>query len=229
MILSPDRKFVFVHIMKTAGESVEIAYDGVARWNDLLLGGSPHGERMAGPYAARFGLHKHSTAAEIREVVGADTWAGSTSYAIVRDPVSRMVSAWTYLQVVRNSITWRDRAKSWVGRGPPKVGWVQVIEQARTFSEWLNHPVARQSMLMQPQASFVTDASGAPIVTDILRFESLPSEWERVRGRLGLEGVPLPHKNSSGGVDKPVVTDADRVLIHELMAADYEMFGYARS
>jgi hypothetical protein len=39
MILSMSRRFAFIHLYKTAGESIECAYDQVATWQDVILGG----------------------------------------------------------------------------------------------------------------------------------------------------------------------------------------------
>lgn len=226
MILSPSRKFAFVHIMKTAGESVETAYDQIASWQDVLVGGTPYGAAIEEPYRVRFGLHKHSTALEIRDVVGEETWNSWRTFAIVRDPVARMVSSYMYLHAVAATVTWRDRAKGALGRGPRKLGWVKVLSEAPTFAAWLRHPHTRGSMLGRPQVRYLCDSDGRQIVTDILRFETLDQDWLALREDLGLGDLRLPHKNSSAHIERPNVDDADRALIKSWMEEDYRLFGY---
>ena len=75
MIISNSHRFIFVHVLKTGGTTVCAALDPFLRWNDVVLGGTEFGERMNGPYRDRFGLRKHSTAQEIRAVVGDATWS----------------------------------------------------------------------------------------------------------------------------------------------------------
>src|SRR5215469_2544795 len=58
MIISHSRRFIFVHIHKAGGTSVEQALDPHLAWNDLILGGSQFGEKIQGAYQKRFGLNK---------------------------------------------------------------------------------------------------------------------------------------------------------------------------
>ena len=44
MIICHSRKYVFIHIHKTGGTSVESALEPTLHWNDLLLGSTPFGE-----------------------------------------------------------------------------------------------------------------------------------------------------------------------------------------
>ena len=49
MIISNSHKFIFVHILKTAGTSICAALDPTLRWNDVILGGTGFGEKMNAP------------------------------------------------------------------------------------------------------------------------------------------------------------------------------------
>ena len=46
MIISNSHKFIFVHVMKTAGTSVSAALDPWLRWNDIAIGGTRFGEQI---------------------------------------------------------------------------------------------------------------------------------------------------------------------------------------
>ncbi|MEO1622227.1 MAG: hypothetical protein AAFU53_14500, partial [Cyanobacteria bacterium J06632_3] len=68
--ISRDKQTIFVHLHKCGGTSIELALDSQMAWDDVLLGSSKYGERMQNLYQSRFGLYKHSSAGEIRAVVG---------------------------------------------------------------------------------------------------------------------------------------------------------------
>jgi hypothetical protein len=230
MILSLPRRFAFIHLPKTAGESVERAYDQVATWQDVILGGPPHAEAIQRPYGQRFGLHKHSTALEVRSVIGADTWNQLYSFAFVRDPEARVCSLYGYTARLVARHTLKRRILQGIGwRTPPRFetwGVVRAYRDTSSFADWLRHPTLEGDIAMRPQVDYLTDADGSMLVTEVLRFEDLRSGWRRVCERLELGDLELPHHNASGPRGTVTVTPADRAFIRERMAKDYERFGY---
>ena len=95
-ILSNSHDFVFVHLHKCGGSSVEIAYQPHAKWNDIVLGSTDTGERLQHIYRKLHGLHKHSTAAEIQDVVG-PFWNEAWTFSLIRHPVSIMESFYRWI------------------------------------------------------------------------------------------------------------------------------------
>lgn len=229
MILSQDRGFAFVHLYKTAGESIEEAYDTVALWSDVQIGGSDFGERVQPGFRARTGLYKHSTAAEIRAAVGADVWDRWYTFGVVRDPVARAVSLYTYACRIDRAGGRKDRLRRMFGRSRREATRWAIVRQARAasgFSEWIRHPEVMRTIGLRPQTDFLCDREGRLLVTEVLKMESLAEGWASVCSRLGLPDVPLPHRNASGSVPRPEVTDADRRWIAARAARDYQTFGY---
>ena len=70
MIVNHSHKFIFVHVPKAAGTSVSELFSKFSAYSDLEVGGTELGEALQNAYKCRFGLTKHSTAEEIRAVVG---------------------------------------------------------------------------------------------------------------------------------------------------------------
>ena len=68
MIISPGRRFIFVHIPKTGGTSMALALEDRAMKDDILIGDTPKAlrrrRRLKGAQAAGR-LWKHSTLADI--------------------------------------------------------------------------------------------------------------------------------------------------------------------
>ena len=65
MIISPNRQFVFIHLHKCAGTSIEMALAGALGINDIVVGSTPDGERLQGFFGDVLGLRKHASAAQV--------------------------------------------------------------------------------------------------------------------------------------------------------------------
>lgn len=239
MIISNSRKFIFVHIYKTAGEAITRALSPQLAWNDLELGGSRYGEKLAAVYRPRHGLWKHSRAEEIRTVIGAETWDAYYTFAVVRNPYDRAVSVYGYLgkRVARNR--WRAALARLTPSLSPREPWSWGIMQAYlrspSFSTFIRHPGFLQSRFAMPQFDFLADAERERVLVDKIVFlERLQEGFDEVCADLGLERITLGRVNVSKPVDGKVerlpqrartVPDADdRAHLRRLYARDFEVF-----
>lgn len=107
MIVNHTHRFIFIHIPKCAGTSVTNFLAMFTRYCDIEVGGTEYGEFIQPHYYGRFGLRKHSTAREIRRVVGEGAWADYFKFAIARNPFERAISTYNFLT------RWTD----WTGSG----------------------------------------------------------------------------------------------------------------
>lgn len=98
MIISNSKQYIFVHIHKCAGTSVTKALAEHLTWNDLQLGTTEIGDALNDPYEKQFGLCKHSTGRAIRQVVGNALWDAYFTFAVVRNPFSRLLSLYTFVR-----------------------------------------------------------------------------------------------------------------------------------
>jgi len=86
VIISFDRRFIFVHLHKTAGDSVtkglmpHVGKNTVVVSNDLQALRDGLRRRRLRRY---YKMPKHSTAAEIRSVLDGDLWNGFYKFAFV--------------------------------------------------------------------------------------------------------------------------------------------------
>lgn len=96
MIISENKKFIFIHIPKTGGTSVTRSLEECLKYNDIVLGGTQYGEKLQKIYKKQFGVSKHSLGIEIQDLVGQEKWEDFFRFSVVRNPYHRIFSNYTY-------------------------------------------------------------------------------------------------------------------------------------
>ena len=206
MIISDEHKFIFVHVPKTAGDSVTRALDPYATPLKRTLWKSirrrlPLKDRVDTIY-----LRKHDPASRAIARLGRDVWDSYRSFAVVRNPFDHAVSHYEFMK------QFRIRAVA------EKVG-------AMSFSEYLDYrakpPFWNDTFFarLPNQSFFVTDATG-----QIADFPDACAE-------LGLNGVELPHvnKTKSKSGKRPFQDYYDEGSLQQvraLYADDFRLLGY---
>jgi hypothetical protein len=167
---------LFVHVPKTAGQSVEhflMAQMGLnmeeeAHRRQVLLYRNLDRSRGTQRLA-------HLSAAEYVEdgYLAEDEFNSFFRFAFVRNPWTRLLSEYLYRNYL-NHMSFRK----FVLRRMPKPGW----------HDEYRHVMPQYDMLYR---------KGRLMVDFVGRFESLQSDFDRVCERLGLQDSTLPHRNPS--------------------------------
>lgn len=195
------RKVIFVHLRRTAGNSIEAALGGILlfdRWfrrTDTWDNGLHRGRSWY--KRDRRGHRIHATAAEIRSLYPRE-FDRYFRFTIVRNP-------------------WEQTA-SLYGRLHP--------HDARFagFRDWLRRFDLDRGTV--PQASLFDD-DGRCLVDFIGRFERLQEDFAAACGRAGMPRCALPRTNSGTGLAlAEVYDDESRERVERLYAADIARFGY---
>ena len=196
------QRVVFVHLRRTAGNSIEAALGGIQlfdRWfrptdawdNRIHRGRSWHKRD-------RRGHRIHATAAEIRTRYPRE-FDRYFRFTIVRNPWAQMASLYGRLHP----------------HDAPCAG----------FRDWLRGFTLLRGTV--PQASLCDDA-GRCLVDFIGRFERLQEDFDTACDRAGLPRRVLPRTNPGGGPALAAVYDDEcRDRVAQLFAADIARFGYA--
>ena len=169
-MICPHQGCLFVHIPKTAGQSVEhvfLSLNGLT-WEQreaLLL--RPNADPQLGPPRLA-----HLTAAEYLRYgyVSPEVFQQFFKFAFVRNPWARMVSIYRHLSY---GVTFRDYL---LGEFQRRV-WKDMY--------WF----------VRPQYEFVYDEDGRLLVDFVGRFERLQEDFLQVCQRMGLAPMRLPHVN----------------------------------
>ena len=232
MIISNSHRYIFIHIHKTAGNSVTNALAKSLNWNDIFCSGSKHSNVVESYYQTHFGLGMHCHAKKIRDVVGPDVWEEYFSFAFVRNPYYRIVSLYTWLSqnhkahLRKQFIPFIERDKSvfeWPG--------MKAYIETRSFSEFIRND---QFLSQAPGACPMFDSlsvSGELIVNFVGKVENLAEDFSTLCERLGLGDLKVDRLNvSRKAVDLKEFykNQQDLDFIYHRYNKDFEAFNYEK-
>ncbi|MWD29435.1 Type II secretory pathway, pullulanase PulA [Aquicoccus sp. SCR17] len=213
MIVSPGRRYIFVHIPKTGGTAMAQALEARAMKDDILVGDTPKALRrkrrlQGGETAGR--LWKHSTLAEAEGLYARHELEGYFIFTLVRNPWDRMVSYYHWLRVQAFA--------------HPAVGLAQRLG----FAEFVAHPETQAAIRATPASRYMRDGAGEERASCYLRLEHLAADMAPLEAHLGFRPEMGRANASLREADYRVYYDAGTAeLVGELCAEDVARFGYS--
>lgn len=238
MIICHSRQYIFIHIHKTGGTSVESALEATLCWNDLLLGSTPYGETASAHYSQRFGLHKHSALAEIYSVCSdAPELRDYRVVSVVRDPVDRLLSLHRFVMAklqglshqLRMDMAALHRSQEKLASAHSVLTWPATraaLAGGGNFEAFISSPFMAEEPAFRSQVAMLSwEGQLAPNLAWV-RSEDLATSAHLFTHLCGKE-VAVPRLNVTPhvhGVAKPPGSTIDRV--RSLFKADYETFGF---
>ena len=248
MIISQSKGFIFIHIHKCAGTSIEEALASHLSYNDILLGSTPSGERFNANWSkllvSRSGgiIKKHSTAREIKDFLWTHAWGGYFKFTVVRHPVSRLLSFYNFLcEVLKPYHDLTDlsgeekndlRSHNLLPDRTPFTEksifqWpgIKALLLSPCFDGVLEEKSFWKDPATRPQAESVTDKQGKIILDFIGKIEELGSFKSNIESRLDIQ-LNLKHLNKSHPTRKLDLSRDIIRLIEKKYESDYEMFSY---
>ncbi|WP_270730391.1 sulfotransferase family 2 domain-containing protein [Shimia sp. Alg240-R146] len=219
MILSLEYNFIFLHVPKTAGQSLMAALLPFSRDADKKSLLRRFSRRLPIQETADKAHFKgHETARGFIRKLGRPEFDRFKTFGVVRNPYTHAVSHFEYMKQYRNR------------RTAEKVG-------AMTFTEYLEYrlkpalPTEHFFAHLPDQTHFVVDRDGKIAVDRLLRFETLDQDFSEAAEWLGLDGVSIARSNVTKAAKKPITDyfgDRNLALMHELYQRDFDILGYAR-
>jgi hypothetical protein len=209
MLLSYKPAFLFIHIDKAAGSSIQLALKDYAspRTNRRVL------RRLVWLGSLnRLGLYRsiefpeHVSAKTVRSCLPSEIYAEMFKFAFVRNPWDRLVSRYSYL--LKNEKHPRHH----------------LVKAMKGFDEYVRWEIGRGSRTFQ--YPFVADSAGKLIVDFVGYFERLNEDFTKICGRLGV-AAELPRANASSHRDyRTFYTPELRDLVGREFQRDVQLFGY---
>ena len=205
-MLSTSRRFLFLHVPKTGGNSIQDALRDCSDDRFVCLGPHHDGVERFELRSERFHTEKHSSLADYRAQYGPDLYEALFRFACVRNPWDRVLSF--YFSPHRGEVRWSP------------ADFQSFIPTVRPLREYL---------LLPGEAPTTLDRA-ASRVHHWLAFERLQPEFEALCQRLGLGPRPLPQRNRSapdGGRNYRDYYDRHtRALVDGLFGDEAACFGY---
>lgn len=173
-MLCHEYKCIFVHVPKTAGQSIELFFLGLLglSWESrapLLL--RPNDDPKLGPpRLAHLKAAEYVTCGHLKQ----EQFDTYFKFSFVRNPWDRIVSEYKYRGYARSF-----DFKTYLFKYLPEPGWTD------TYCHFI------------PQYDFLFDAEGKLLVDFVGKFESLEHDFDNVCCKLGISETALPHMNKS--------------------------------
>jgi hypothetical protein len=197
-MISFEKQFLFVHIPKTGGNSIQSV---LVPWSEDEIVRARPGQDGVERFAVsnpKYKLKKHSRLAEYRDALGGKQFERLYKFTCVRNPWERMVSYYFT----------PGQRKEW----DPKA-FKRMISESSSTADYLR---------LDPG-----EADPFRNVDRILRFENLAEEFASVCADVGIPPTPLPNYNKSERDHYSKYYDKElRDLVGERFADEIARFGY---
>jgi hypothetical protein len=198
-MISFQKRFLFVHIPKTAGNSIQSVLRDYSEDQLVALRKEQDGIERFGLRNPKYGIKKHSTLSEYREALSEKQFRNLYKFTSVRNPWDRMVSYY---------FTPTQKSEGW-----SRENFLGIISRAISVADYLRLDEGEED----PFAN----------VDQIIRFENLADDFRTVCGRLDISPPALPQYNRSTRERYSKYYDAElRELVRARFAAEIERFGY---
>src|ERR1043166_4255520 len=196
-MISFQKGFLFVHIPKTGGNSIQSV---LARYSEdeITRRAGQDGVQRFGVSNPKYKLKKHSPLTDYRAALGEERFAQLYKFAPVRNPWDRMVSL--YFTPIQR--------KKW-----DRHAFKKTILEALSGADYLR--LGKK------------DPDPFKNVDRIIRFEDIEEDFRAVCADLGLSAEPLPRYNRSVREHYSKYYDDElRALVAKRFAPEITRFGY---
>ena len=207
MLVSLEKMFIFVHVPKAAGTSIE----NILR-QYCLPKNRTQWRRFSSNFPIREDVKKtyfrqHDTALMARRKMGRALFDDLTKFAVVRNPYDHAVSYYKYLRKDKEN----NRHKKTLSMS--FLQYLQELEKSTKRSD---------------QSYWLEDANGKLLVDNIIRFEDLEVGFEAICEKIGLPNLKLKKLNTTDPDNYQTYykEKKTRAILERIYARDIKRFKY---
>jgi hypothetical protein len=210
MVYSKEKKFLFIHIPKTAGTSLREVLNQYAARPGVLNFMARRISRIF-PVMGQGGLYRwrtfepHVPFSEAEVFLPSEILNACFKFCFVRNPYERFVSFYRHIEKHREH-PYHQRVKNWGG-------FPGLVEHLGELAE-------------PSQISYTLNREGRPSMDFVGRFEQIHKDYGFVARRLGIESR-LPHRNANPGARwHDFYSEPLRKKVLRYYEEDFVAFGY---
>lgn len=218
MIISYKKKFIFVHIYKTAGTSIFSIFSRYAKFSTLVSEVWPTRffvkliniifslENYGNSWIN--GVQKHASCIEINKYVGQKFFTKFYKFSFVRNPYDLQYSLWCYEKKSRGHRNHKEAKNT-------------------SFDEFIYNQIKRGA----PCQVHFLKIDGKIAVDYIGYFEHLNNSIKTICDRLNIPLVAIPKFNSSNRKHKSldnIYTSELADIVYEYFKDDFDVLGYSK-
>ena len=213
MLYSNNPPFIFVHIPKTAGTSIEEAF---YQYQDFWIDDN----------------NIHTPMVQFKEHLTRQQFDEAFKFCFVRNPFDLMYSTWKYWVHNNGLEVPFEEWIIWRYEGRMSDGFKFVPDSlADGDSEKIGHLGIAWYMNRTPQSYYFVGERGEFLPDFIGCFEFLKEDYDTIVKHLNLVDVYLPHANKnrdkSDSDYRKYYTERTRKIVEEMYALDFAIFGYS--
>jgi hypothetical protein len=174
-MISMQKKFLFIHVPKTGGNSIQNVLSKYSEDEIVILNKHQDGIERFEVRNNEYDVTKHSTLSHYRSVLKANIYRSLFKFATIRNPWDMMISF--YFSPHRGFTEWNRQI------------FLSLIESMSPLSHYIcEKPSIRKG---EGNSSIYTD------VDFLMRFERLDDDFKVVCAKLDIPYSRLPKRNSS--------------------------------
>lgn len=209
MIISHQKKFIFIHIYKVAGSSIRRVLDKYDDRKKADLSFIDNSRIWLHQHfkVTRTSFITHLKAKDIKAKLAPDVFNNYYKFSFIRNPWDWQVSLYYFM--LQNT----------------KHRQHKLVSKMKNFEEYLDWRINKD---LELQKEFIYDNDGKILVDFVGRFENLQNDFNTICSRLEIPEIELPVTNTSHHrYYKEYYNENTKNWVAEAFKEDIELFGYS--
>lgn len=183
-MISTSKGFLFVHVPKTGGNSIQEVLRKYSEDEIVIRAKHQDGVERYGVVNSRYKTQKHSTLDYYKNVIERDKFQNLFKFATIRNPWDMMVSF--YFSPNRGVTEWNRN------------DFIELVENTPTLRSYICENSFLQTIFKRLGVNDAPSLKKLDSELDyLIRFEQIERDFKLVCDRLRVQYVPLKKRNSS--------------------------------
>jgi len=182
-MLSIEKNFLFIHIPKTGGNSIQnilklYSEDKIIKKNKLQ-----DGKERFEIENSHYNYSKHATLSIYKRQLPINIYENLFKFTVIRNPYDRLISYYFSPNRKKNEFNREE--------------FIEIIKTTPTIEHYVNEYSRKEIFYQKLGIKINRGQSLGENINRFLSFESLEKDFEDVCKTLNINGAQLPHRNKS--------------------------------